>query len=66
MAIERKKRLPDGSFGHIESVTGLPNVDPNLLVAFEAIAMQNEMLFEQKNQIEDLKLEVEALKGGAS
>jgi hypothetical protein len=56
MPIIRKKRLPDGSFGPLESVTGLPNVNQELVIAFEAIAMQ-------QSQIEELKQEVESLKG---
>lgn len=58
MAIKRQKRRQDGSFGPIESVRGFPEIDPNLLAAFEAIALQNEL-------IEELKAEVETLKGEA-
>lgn len=66
MPIQRRKRLPDGSYGPLESVSGLPNVNEELLIAFEAIAMQSEMLLEQQSQIEELKQEVIALKGDAS
>lgn len=66
MPIIRKKRRQDGSLGHLESVTGLPTTDPNLVVAFDAIATQNELMMEQQAQIEVLKAEIESLKGGAS
>ena len=59
MAIKRQKRLKDGSMGPLESVRGLPDIDPNLLAAFEAIALQNELIEELKAEVETLKGEVE-------
>lgn len=63
MPILRRKRLPDGSYGPLESVTGLPNVNPELVIAFEAIAMQNELISIQQTQIDELKQEINSLKG---
>jgi len=60
--MERQRRLPDGSFGPMEVV--FPQVaDPNLLAAFETIAMQSEMLMEQQFQIGEMKSEIQTLNG---
>lgn len=66
MELERRIRLPDGSLGPMLTIDGTTKVDPNLLIAFEAIAMQNELLLSQSQQLEALKDEIDALKGGAS
>lgn len=58
-----RKRLPDGTFGRLEEVFPTP-ADPNLLAAFEAIAMQFEVLGAQQMQMEAMQAEIDELKGG--
>lgn len=59
----RRRRLEDGTFGPLEEVFP-QSQDPNLVAAFEAIAMQFEAIDAQQEQIESLKAEIELLKGG--
>jgi hypothetical protein len=66
MAIKRKKRMPDGSFGPVESVTGLPDVNHEAVMAFEAIATQNELIASLQEELTSLKTEIETLKGAGS
>jgi hypothetical protein len=62
MPLMRRKRLPDGSLGPLEPVFNEREViDPNLVIAFEAIAMQYETIMAQEAEINDLKARVEAL-----
>lgn len=58
MMVRRKQ--PDGSYGPLEPLfpDEPPKVDETVLILLEAMAGQQE-------QIEQLKAEVEALKGGA-
>jgi len=55
-----RRRLPDGTLGPLEpAFPEVPeSIDATVLVLLEAMAGQQE-------QIEELKAEVEALKGGA-
>jgi hypothetical protein len=54
-----RRRLPDGTLGPLEPAFPdlPPKIDETVLVLLEAMAGQQE-------QIEELKTEVEALKGG--
>jgi len=64
MAIKRKRRLPDGTLGPVESVTGMPKINPEVIMAFEAIATQNELIANLQDEISSLKEGINSLKGG--
>lgn len=60
----RRKRLPDGSLGPLEPVFPvMEEIDPNLVVAFEAISMQFETISAQEEKINQLNERIDVLEG---
>jgi hypothetical protein len=66
MTLKRKRRLHDGSLGPLEPVKKLPDINPQLVMAFEAIANQNELIALQQEEIKTLNEKVKALEGAGA